>query len=152
MLASRVLPPILRPPSPLSPVATFFNIPRRYVKSSMQVSDNASRSSKEDTKPSGHLHNSGRVYDTRSAATSGLVERTKQGRLPSPSTSSPRVTRKRAASYDEEPNGGDPIEGNGLGDSRAPLSASSAGSGELSGHVCLCQPEPKIPRPRNGKP
>ncbi|KAF2257241.1 hypothetical protein BU26DRAFT_39295 [Trematosphaeria pertusa] len=149
MLASRVLPPILRtPPPPAPPVATFFNIPRRYVKSNMQVGDNASRSPTEDVQSPRTLRKSSRIHELRSASTSSPVQRTKEQELPSSDSSSPTSGKKRVASYDEV-NGAETVDGDSPTDPRPPPSASSTGSGELSGSVCLCQPEPKIPRPRN---
>lgn len=150
MLASRVLPPLLQS-SPTPPVATFFNIPRRYVKSNMQVGNNASHSPMEDVDSGRNLRKSSRLHDSRIAPTSSPVQRAREEELPSPVSSSPRVTRNRISSFDVEVNGRDSVDGDSPTDSRALRSASSTGSGELSGHVCLCQPEPKIPRPRNGK-
>ncbi|CAO2651064.1 Nn.00g093610.m01.CDS01 [Neocucurbitaria sp. VM-36] len=149
MLASRVLPPIVRPSPPLppTPVATFFNVPRRYVKSNMQVGDNSPSTPMDDAKPSRSLRKSGRIQDSRSAPISSPVERTKRDELPSPALTSPRTTRKRLASVVEVVDGEDVVENDSPID--APPSATSTGSLEFSGHVCLCQPEPKIPRPRN---
>lgn len=59
---------------------------------------------------------------------------------------SPRTTKKRLASVvevAEREDSGSPSE------ERLPTSATPTGSPDFSGHVCLCQPEPKIPRPRN---
>ncbi|KAF2689063.1 hypothetical protein K458DRAFT_123371 [Lentithecium fluviatile CBS 122367] len=146
MLAGRVLPPILQalpPHTSVPPVATFFNVPRRYVKSNMQVGYNASPSSSaEDLKSPRSLRKSSRIHELRSSATTSPVQPTKEDQLPSPASPSPRASKKRIAHFEadlsESPT-----------DSRVPASASSTGSGELSGHICLCQPEPKIPRPRN---
>jgi hypothetical protein len=147
-----MLPPIIRPPSPLPPppVATFFNVPRRYVRSNMP-GDTPSSSLADETKPSRSLRKSSRIHDARSAPTSNPVQRTKEEELPSPSVTSPRSTRKRLASLDEAMNGDDFVDACSPIDSRSPRSATSTGSGETSPHVCLCQPEPKIPRPRNGE-
>lgn len=153
MLASRVLPPILRSPPPPSvpPVATFFNVPRRYVKSNMQVGDNASpRPTAEKAESPGTLRKSNRIHELRSTSGTSPIQRTTD-ELPSPDPSSPRTSKKRVASFDGGINGTASNEGDSPVDSRALPSASSTGSGELSGHVCLCQPEPKIPRPRNGE-
>jgi hypothetical protein len=146
MLASRVLPPI--PPLPLTPVATFFSVPRRYVKSNMQVGDNSPQSPMDDAKPSRNLRKSSRVNEGRSAPTANPAERIQKEEPPSPAVASPRTTRKRLSSLVEvaEPEeSGSPVE------ERPPPSATSAETPDFSGHVCLCQPEPKIPRPRNGK-
>ncbi|KAH7075850.1 hypothetical protein BKA63DRAFT_595502 [Paraphoma chrysanthemicola] len=150
MLASRVLPPIVRPPSPLppTPVATFFNVPRRYVRANMP-GDTSSNSPTDDGKPPRSLRKSSRIHDARSAPTSNPARRTKEEELPSPSVTSPRSSRTRLASLDEAINGDDFTEASSPVDNRSPRSTASAGSGDVSPHVCLCQPEPKIPRPRN---
>ena len=154
ILASRMLPPIVRtsPPSLQTPVATFFHVPRRYVKSNMQVGDDSRESPMDDAKPSRNLRKSSRIHETRSAPTSNpTAERTKKDEQPmSPTSSSPRATRKRLASLIEvaqREDSSSPTE------DKPPPSATSttAGSPDFSGHVCICQPEPKIPRPRNGK-
>ena len=154
MLASRVLPPIARssPPLPPTPVATFFNIPRRYVRSNMQVGDNPSDAPMDDGKPSRSLRKSSRITDSRSAPTSSPVERAKQAELQSPTVTSPRSSKKWLAPLVEVVETQEADEQGSLPDDRAPPSATSTGSPDFSGHVCLCQPEPKIPRPRNGKP
>ncbi|KAF2708241.1 hypothetical protein K504DRAFT_381956 [Pleomassaria siparia CBS 279.74] len=146
MFASRVLPPLLPHPPP---VATFFNIPRRYVKSNMQVGDNASHSPMEDVESGGQLWKSSRILDNRMAPTSSLIQRKKEEDISSPDTASSRIARKRLSTLDVEINGLEKIETDSPTGPRALRSASSTGSWELSGHVCLCQPEPKIPRPRN---
>ncbi|KAF2873234.1 hypothetical protein BDV95DRAFT_593593 [Massariosphaeria phaeospora] len=146
MLANRVLPPILRPPSPPLPVATFINIPRRYVRSNMQIDDDPSRSSNEDANSVRNLRKNSRLHDGQTGSTSSPVHRTKEE--PSPTSSPPRALRKQVLSFENEVNGGGPVEENSPMDPMAPPSASSVGSGDF-GHVCLCQSEPKIPRPRN---
>ncbi|KAF1951041.1 hypothetical protein CC80DRAFT_509173 [Byssothecium circinans] len=176
----QVLPPLPPPPSrpvseypfpaaevhdPVPPVATFFSIPRRYFRSNMQNSGNASQSSYShqmgNVKPSlspRSLRKSSRIHELRSASTSSSVDRTTSSKddLPSPaSASSPRTTKKRYESFGDEiyhnsAGHGNDGEGESPTGTKPPNSASSTGSGgELSGHVCLCQPEPKIPRPRN---
>jgi hypothetical protein len=152
MLASRVLPPIIRPSSPPlpSPVATFFNVPRRYVRSNMQVGDSPSASMIEDAKRSRNLRKSNRIHDVRPVPTSSPLQRTKEEEFPSPSLNSPRSTKKRLAPL-EEVITGEELDTSSPTELRSPRSATSNGSGELSPHVCLCQPEPKIPRPRNGE-
>jgi hypothetical protein len=153
MLANCVLPPIVRPPSPppLSPVATFFNVPRRYVRSNMQVGDTTSTSSLDDVRRSRNLRKSNRIHEAKSTPTSSPLQRTKEENLPSPGLTSPQSTKKRLAPLEEAVNGEDGIDANSPTDLRSPRSPISNGSGDLSPHVCLCQPEPKIPRPRNGK-
>ncbi len=63
----------------------------------------------------------------------------------------PRLTRKRAASLNidnaNEPRISDPALSSGSTD--GPPSSSSS-TREPREQVCLCQPDPKIPRPRNG--
>jgi hypothetical protein len=68
---------------------------------------------------------------------------------PTPSSNSPvtRLTRKRAASLNSESASHLRIEDLAL------TNANSSGPPILDPtreHVCLCQPDPKIPRPRNG--
>ncbi|KAF2740927.1 hypothetical protein EJ04DRAFT_558312 [Polyplosphaeria fusca] len=86
-----------------------------------------------------------RHTDSQTTSPVGSVE---QQQLPSPAPTSPRLARKRASSFDDDVNGEDHASSSPT-DTRDLPSASSAGSGELPGHVCLCQPEPKVPRPRN---
>jgi hypothetical protein len=157
MLASRVLPPIVRTLTPSTtqtpPVAIFFHVPRRYVKTTMQNGDTSPVSPVDELKPPRSLRKSSRIIETRAAPTSApTAERAKTEEQPaSPALSSPRATRKRIASL---------IEIDGVDDLASPTddkpppsatSATAGGSPDFSGHVCLCQPEPKIPRPRNGK-
>lgn len=153
MLASRTLPPIVRPssPPPATPVATFFHVPRRYVRSSMQVGDTLTDSPTDDVKPSSSLRKSSRLHDVRSAPTSSPMLRTDRDDLASSGPVSSRSTRKRIASLEETNNDEEAPEYHNSTNLRSPQSATSAGSGEYSPHVCLCQPEPKIPRPRNGE-
>jgi hypothetical protein len=114
----------------------------------MQVGDNSSQSPTDDAKPSRSLRKSSRINEGRPAPTLNLAERIQKEEPPSPAVSSPRNTRKRLSSLvevGEQEESGSPVE------ERPPPSATSAGSPDYSGHVCLCQPEPKIPRPRNGE-
>ncbi|KAH4225989.1 hypothetical protein HBI06_111250 [Parastagonospora nodorum] len=149
MLASRVLPPIVRPPPPPppSPVATFFHVPRRYVRSNMQVGDTPQNSSIDDVKRSRNLRKSNRIHDAKPTPTSSPVRAKEEP--PSPTLTSPRSARQRLAPLEDTMNGEDQVGINSPTDIRSPPSATSTGSGELPQHVCLCQPEPKIPRPRN---
>ncbi|KAH7061550.1 hypothetical protein B0J12DRAFT_736665 [Macrophomina phaseolina] len=84
---------------------------------------------------------------------------------PTPESPPFRLTRKRAASLadkadgrDEQPDGTPEEVGDEATDiaptntthSRMSSGGASAGSaGSAASHVCLCQPDPKIPRPRN---
>jgi hypothetical protein len=153
MLASRVLPPIIRtsPPSPLLPVATFLNVPRRYIRSTMQTEQISPPSLMDDTKPSRNLRKSNRIQETRSASISdATTEQNHEEEPMSASASSPRIAKKRLTSLveaSESEESGSPT------DEKPPPSAASTttGSPDFVGHVCLCQPEPKIPRPRNGE-
>lgn len=153
MLASRVLPPIVRPPSPPAPapVATFFHVPRRYARSNMQVGDSVPDLRRDDTKRSRSLRKRNPAQDVRSTPTSSPMQRAKEEGLLSPAPGSPRFTRKRVVSLDESNNEDEPMDSTSPTDVKSPRSASSTQSGEFSPHVCLCQPEPKIPRPRNGE-
>ncbi len=71
----------------------------------------------------------------------------KQSEPPTPKSPEQRLTRKRAASLDadvaNEPRIGD------LALNSARLVEQST-SDPTKDQVCLCQPDPKIPRPRNG--
>lgn len=91
---------------------------------------------------------------------------------PTPESPPFRLTRKRAASLAADHKGGDDDDGGGSSSnnkdeaddvveaitpsstthSRMSSGGASAGSaGSAASHVCLCQPDPKIPRPRNGQ-
>jgi HMG box factor len=63
---------------------------------------------------------------------------------PSPTSPPLRLTRKRASSVDTDSANQSQKEDQTLSGAGT-TSTISAGD-----HVCLCQPEPKIPRPRNG--
>lgn len=151
MLASRVLPPIRSSsPPPPPPLATFFSVPRRYVKSNMQVGDDNSPSpTTEEGKSGRNLRKSSRIHIPRTAPSSCPVQHTKEEEQPTPT--SPQAARKRNASIEIDDRTQQSVESESPTDVKTPASAVSAGSGDLSPHVCLCQPEPKIPRPRNGK-
>ena len=145
MLAGRILPPI-HPRSQSPPLATFYNIPRRYARSSMQAFDDApSQFSMDSLKSSRPVRTGNRPYELRSSPTSNPIQRL-ENELPSPvsSTASAKNSRKRSQDYYNNADPGSLSDPENL---RGPDSASSS-PGE---HVCLCQPEPKIPRPRNGK-
>ncbi|KAA8619302.1 NHP6B Chromatin-associated protein containing the HMG domain protein [Pyrenophora tritici-repentis] len=103
----------------------------------------------DDSKPSRNLRKSSRIHETRSAPTSSsTAERNKKEEQTSPALTSPRATRKRLASLTEVPEREKSVS---PAEDVPPLSATSttATSPDFTDHVCLCQPEPKIPRPRN---
>ncbi|KAF9698174.1 hypothetical protein EKO04_003671 [Ascochyta lentis] len=147
MLASCVLPPIRSSSPPPPPVATFFSVPRRYVKSTMQVGDDNLRSPTDDGKSGRSLRKSSRIQIPRSAPNSSPVQHTKEEKQPA--LTSPRAARKRNASLETDDNAEESVKSESSTEVKTPASAVSVGSGDLSPHVCLCQPEPKIPRPRN---
>ena len=140
------LPP-LHPP----PIATFFSVPRRYIKSTMRVQQASSQSPIDDAKPSQNLRKSSRIQETRSTLTTDSTIELNHKEEPIPaSASSARSTRRRPNSLMEISEG---EESASPTDEKPPTSATSttAGSPDFAGHVCLCQPEPRIPRPRNGE-
>ena len=145
MLAGRVLPPIHpRPSSP--PLATFYNIPRRYARSNMQAIENIpSHPSMDDGKSTRSLRKTNKTYERRSAPTSDPAQKA-DIELPSPALSNASLAhgKKRGAASQDDAESGD------LSDPENPGVTGSASSSPGE-HVCLCQPEPKIPRPRNGK-
>ena len=147
MLASRQLPPPMLHRSP-PPLPTFYNIPRKYVKSSMQVKENTNSS---DPGSPQTRRKSSRIQDLLVAPTSHSGDNRNGTQDASSTPFSPRTAKRKPVSEDQARNGVDHDDSNSPVDSRAPPSASSIASAEISGHVCLCQPEPKIPRPRNGK-
>ncbi|KAF2446724.1 hypothetical protein P171DRAFT_238165 [Karstenula rhodostoma CBS 690.94] len=143
MLAGRVLPPI-HPRSFSPPLATFYNIPRRYARLNMQAVENTpSHSSMDDMKHERSMRKTNKSYERRSAPTSDPAQKA-DIELPSPASSNASLAqgKKRSAASQDDVDGADLGE---LEHSRGTESASSS-PGE---HVCLCQPEPKIPRPRN---
>lgn len=156
MLTTRVLPPILRSPrmQPLS--AQLLSSALAQDQSALlmimgrdsprKASEKAQDNSASPREPSNTMlarYTSSPIPARRSKAGD---EATTEG-----PTFVRRLTRKRAASlvHIEEdkpkPEDDDPTY------QRSSNSAPSTGSREFSGHICLCQPEPKIPRPRNGE-
>ncbi|KAJ4297831.1 slightly ste11-like protein [Kalmusia sp. IMI 367209] len=115
----------------------------------MQLGENvSSHSLAEDVKSPRSSKRGSRFYELRSAPTSSSAENISKDDVASPasSSSSPKWRRKREAPINDDFNGVESVHGDSPTDPRAPPNTSPAGSGE---HVCLCQPEPKIPRPRN---
>ena len=64
--------------------------------------------------------------------------------LHSPQSSSSRLIRERHINEMEEKNDNLPESGHARHDS-------GGSTDSIASHICLCQPDPKIPRPRNGK-
>ncbi|KAH6618546.1 hypothetical protein C7974DRAFT_317313 [Boeremia exigua] len=116
--------------------------PPGYVKSNMQVGEDNLHPSTEASKISRNLRKSTRVQIPRSAPT---IQRNKEEEQP---PTSPRGARKGFSSLVTDDNA-DKLMSESPTDVKTPASTGSTGSGDLSPHVCLCQPEPKIPRPRN---
>ncbi|KAF2749051.1 hypothetical protein M011DRAFT_323837 [Sporormia fimetaria CBS 119925] len=152
MLASRTLPPIAslaspRPdhhPPPLAAnqsVVSFTYVPRQYTKTKMRT---ASGSLVEETQLSPRLRKSTRVNDFRASGAPSPVDRIKN-EGPTSAPLSPRSSRKRAAPLATGLNGVDFEDADSPVDSRHPYSA----TGDIPGQMCMCLPEPKIPRPRN---
>ncbi|KAF2464942.1 uncharacterized protein BDR25DRAFT_241442 [Lindgomyces ingoldianus] len=117
----------------------------------MQVGDDASASNIEDPKATSQLRKSKRVQQSRNTSLPAAVRRTKEpGALSSSSELPLHTTQKRAAPLNDQINGREEeCEVDSHIETTASYNASSTDSRDLSGHVCLCQLEPKIPRPRN---
>lgn len=90
-----------------------------------------------------------------SRRTSSTVSLRSQRRSPSPSHGSKtpltpeesppfRTTRKRSAGLVQQ-------EDKALDSADTTPAHSRGNSGDSAVHVCICQPDPKVPRPRNGK-
>lgn len=94
-----------------------------------------SRTERLPRSPTSLSSNSSRRVSLRSS-----VQSEKQHSPPSPPA---RLNRKRAASLDI-------IEGNSPAISELSISSPKSDPANSASHVCLCQPDPKIPRPRNG--
>jgi hypothetical protein len=87
-----------------------------------------------------------------SIASSEMVRSSRDAGEPAAALSSPRVLRKRASPSEDEFRPTGPARENHHMDSKPSHGSASTPPGEvLSGHFCLCQPQPKIPRPRNGE-
>ncbi|KAJ4994385.1 hmg box transcriptional [Stagonosporopsis vannaccii] len=146
-MASCVLPPIRSSPPPPPPVVTFFSVPRRYVKSNMQVGDDKLQHPTEEGKAGRSLRKSTRNQIPRSAPDRSPEQRTKEEEQSMPA--SPDGHRRRNQSLEADGKVEENLESASPAEAKTPASVGSTGSGDLSPHVCLCQPEPKIPRPRN---
>lgn len=151
MLASRTLPPIpFRSPDPL-PVATFVNIPRRYTRSRMPLANDVSAHKMEGVSTSPRQRRSDRISGNSPTAPVDIHRSSRDAKVPSSALSSPRAACKRTSSDDDDATAVVRDHERSVLASKPPHSTSSIAAGELSGHICLCQPEPKIPRPRNGE-
>ncbi|OCL06146.1 hypothetical protein AOQ84DRAFT_83015 [Glonium stellatum] len=154
MLTTRVLPPILRSSclQPLSvqllsgafgqdPNTPLMNMDHDYHQRASEREQIISASPQKP--PSSTL--------TRSASSPSPARRSKTSS--EAATEEPtfvrRLTRKRAASLVHIEENKSMSEDDDPTYQRSSNSAPSAASEEISGHICLCQPEPKIPRPRN---
>jgi hypothetical protein len=87
------------------------------------------------------------VSDTSSRLPISISEQAPGGGLGRSNTTTARMTRKRTAEEVDllDEHAEDQETDDGVGSH----GGDSAG-GPLSNHICLCQPAPKIPRPRNG--
>ncbi|KAF2497870.1 hypothetical protein BU16DRAFT_327412 [Lophium mytilinum] len=153
MLTSRVLPPILRSPQLQATPQLITNTSRRddIAQEPRMGTDAHRKSFEKGEKSATSSRRSSKTMLTRSASSPSPARHSKGTPPPSPKTSPTRITRKRAASLldtvnnkarpeEQQQSPPTPRESNGL---------PSVTPGEFAGHVCLCQPEPKIPRPRN---
>lgn len=147
-MASCVLPPIRISIPPPLPVVTFFSVPRRYVKSNMQVGDDSSQPLGEASRSGRNLRKSTRIQIPRSAPDTSDVQCTEEEQ---PTPTSPRAHRRRNSSLDSDENVEESVKIERPSEVKIPAGVRPTGPGDLSPHVCLCQPEPKIPRPRNGE-
>lgn len=119
-------------------------MPRRYVKSSSQVGDDTTAQAMGDEEAPRTAPRAARV---RAPAKPKFYEETEEETRQEEKTS-PQTRSKRLATLFED--GGPDEESASPADT--PRSATSTGSSpEYAGYVCLCQPEPRIPRPRNGE-
>ncbi|USP80924.1 hormone-sensitive lipase [Curvularia clavata] len=115
----------------------------------MRVQPVSPQSPIDDAKPSHNLRKSSRIQETRSTLMiDSATELNHKEESMLAGASSVRSTRRRPSSLVEISEG---EESASPTDEKPPASATStiAASPDFAGHVCLCQPEPKIPRPRN---
>ena len=148
-MGSCVLPPIRTSSPPPSPVVTFFSVPRRYVKSNMLVSNDDLPPPSEGGNTRRTLRKSTRIQIPKSAPYTSPIQPVKEEEQPT--LPSLRIARKRSPSLGIDADAEETVESETPTGVRTPASTGSTGSGDHSPHVCLCQPEPKIPRPRNGE-
>jgi hypothetical protein len=109
------------------------------------------KGSKKNEKKAMSPHSSSKTMLTRSASSPNPARHSKDIQSPSPQTPPTRVTRKRTASLVDTTGSKARLEDCSPPSSRESNRMPSVGAGEFAGHVCLCQPEPKIRRPRNGE-
>ncbi|KAF1977654.1 hypothetical protein BU23DRAFT_451717 [Bimuria novae-zelandiae CBS 107.79] len=110
----------------------------------MQAVNNVpSRLPMDDVKPLQSIRQGSTIYELRSSPTSNPAQKLEH-ELPSPASSTYSARHGKKRSRDEA----NSVELGDLSDpehSRAPRSGTSS----PGDYVCLCQPEPRIPRPRN---
>jgi hypothetical protein len=99
-MGSCVLPPIRTSSPPPSPVVTFFSVPRRYVKSNMEVSNDDLPPPNEGANAGRTLRKSTRIQIPKSAPYTSPVQRTKEEEQPT--LPSPQFARKRNPSLGTE--------------------------------------------------
>ncbi|KAF1812554.1 hypothetical protein P152DRAFT_342635 [Eremomyces bilateralis CBS 781.70] len=95
---------------------------------------------------------------TRSSRGRGDAISTESSNASPPLSQSPsfRLTRKRAAeeferTVESKPVEVDEMDMEEISPTHTRASSGDSGGGQAGLHVCLCQPDPKIPRPRNGE-
>ena len=133
-------------PTPFTNIYAHHPLSAIYDFQSMSDSPSQSTPSNHGNGPHG-LESSSAFISSRpgGASSPGRMPRPSEG-PPTPESSPPfQPSRKRTVSTFEEPQ-----QGAGFEDPDN-SGHSWESSGEPTYHVCLCQPDPKIPRPRNGK-
>lgn len=151
MLTSRVLPPILQlhaTPQLITSTSRRDEIaqePRMSTDGHWKNSEKGEKRATSPCRPS-------KTMLTRSVSSASPARQSKGTPSLSSQTSPARITRKRAASLLDTADSKARAEEHSPPSSRESNGVPSVGPGEFAEHVCLCQPEPKIPRPRNGEP
>ncbi|KAH8730491.1 hypothetical protein GQ44DRAFT_606489 [Phaeosphaeriaceae sp. PMI808] len=115
----------------------------------MHIGDAPTKSPTDDVIPSRSLRKSTRIHDAKPTPASSPTQRAKEEEVSSSVPPSSQSAQKRAAPVDEVVNREDTFSNDRVADNPSPQTVVLSGSGESSPHICLCQPEPKIPRPRN---
>lgn len=103
-------------------------------------------SGKEDKKTSRRASTANSTKSNRSS----VASRTSKDGPPTPESPQVRLTRKRAAETFEDTHEANMVDADQQA-SPSHTRGSSGDSRDSTKSVCLCQPDPKIPRPRNGK-